>query len=102
MTKTFSTIWQYTVKQDYISEFQRVYASDGDWVKLFRQAKGFILTDLHQDINYPNQFISVDNWRSKKDYESFKKLFATEYQELDKKCEKFTESEEHLGEFFSL
>ena len=102
MTKSFSTIWQYKVRQEYISEFQRVYASDGDWLKLFRKASGFISTNLHQDFEHPDQFITVDNWRSKEDYESFKKQFDEEYHELDEKCEKFTKSEKHLGEFFTL
>lgn len=97
--KAFRTIWEYQVRDECISEFKEVYASDGDWVKLFSKSHGYIKTELIQDINDQNRFITIDYWDSHADFMEMKRNAESEYQDLDKKTDKFTLSENHLGFF---
>ena len=56
----FAYIWEYTVKEDCIDEFCRIYSPDGDWVQLFRKSKGFVRTELFREVNTPIRFVTTD------------------------------------------
>lgn len=101
LKKVFVYIWEYTVKDDCIMEFERMYGPEGNWVELFKRSKGFIATDLHQDISNRKRFITVDIWNSKEDRDSFRKSFSKEFEQLDEQCERFTERETLIGDFES-
>jgi len=93
------TIWTYRVKRERREEFEKRYASDGDWAKLFAKASGYRGTTLLRDVKEDGRFATVDRWESEEDLASFKEQFAAEYGELDRICEELTESEEHVGVF---
>ncbi len=97
--KRFTYIWEYMVKDEYLEEFKQVYGPEGEWVQLFKNAKGYQFTELHQDISHPNRFVSVDYWNSRADRDAFQKQFHEEYKDLDSRCEKFTSDEKWLGDF---
>lgn len=94
-----SIVWEYVVKTDRIAEFERIYAPDGTWANLFKKSKGFIRTRLVQHTDHPNQFLTVDEWETMKDYKSFLSQWKEEYETLDKQCEGLTERESCLGTF---
>lgn len=95
----YKYIWQYYVKQQFIEEFERIYASGGAWLKLFRQGAGYIGTELLHDCSNERRFLTIDSWTTKSAYDKFRSEFAAEFKELDNVCESLTEDEIFLGEF---
>jgi len=98
-TFMFQTIWEYEVLGEQLSYFIQAYKSDGDWVTLFKKAKGFIHTELIQDTKRTNRFITIDKWDSIESFNNFKMQFKSEYLKMDQICEAFTISENHIGSF---
>lgn len=96
---TFSYIWEFTVNPAYQAQFEAAYGPHGDWVKLFKRDPAYIRTDLHRDLNNPQRFICVGHWQSRRACMSFREHFRKEYDTIDKRCESFTVSERHLGDF---
>ncbi len=99
MEKVFVYIWEYIVKADKKSDFEKVYDPNGDWVRLFQHGAGYLGTELHRDISNNQRYITVDYWVSKKARDSFREKFAEEFEKLDRQCESFTEKEKFLGDF---
>ena len=99
--KGFVYIWEYLVKTEHLTEFKHLYGPDGDWVKLFKNCKGYVTTNLHQDINNPQRFVTVDLWSSKIDRDNFRIKYSKEFTALDEFCEDFTQNESFLGDFES-
>ena len=97
--KKFTYIWEYLVKSDYITEFEKAYNPDGTWVKLFRQASGYIQTEFHHDRADPSRYVTIDYWESQKTHKAFREQFSQQFQELDRFCEQFTKNERFLGNF---
>jgi len=97
----FIYVWEYIVRIEFLEEFKAAYGKEGEWVKFFESAPGYIGTELHQDINNSRRFITVDYWKSKQDRDEFKKANSGAFEAIDQRCEKFTESEKHLGDFNS-
>ena len=95
-------IWEYIVQDGSNAEFEKVYGADGDWVKLFRGSSGYVKTDLIRDQSNPQRYITIDHWRSCRDYSEFRTVFDAEYIELDKTCENLTVKESKLGEFTKI
>ena len=96
------TIWKYSVKSEYLIQFQQAYGPNGDWAELFKNCPGFIKTEFQRDTSNPNLFITIDVWESYEHFINFKDLIVTKYRLLDKICEEFTDSEEHIGVFECL
>lgn len=92
-------IWEYQVKPNRISEFQKIYASDGKWTELFKKSRGYIETRLIQTPDDPNIFLTIDHWESSKDYKTFRSKWNSEYEMLDELCQGLTEHESCLGTF---
>lgn len=92
-------MWEYLVYKHHLEEFKKTYGPGGEWVRLFRKADGYVTTHLHQDRSKPERFITVDFWKSKSDFDNFKKQFSREFEEIDRRCEQFTIEETLLGYF---
>lgn len=92
-------VWEYRVRPDKIEEFLAAYGPDGDWVRLFRKAGGYLSTELLSDSEDPLRFLTVDRWNSKEARDLFRDRFDSEFAGLDKRCEGFTETERFLGDF---
>lgn len=50
----------------------------------------------------PGRYLTIDRWESAAAYAAFKTEFAEPYAELDRRCERLTESERRIGAFTSL
>jgi heme-degrading monooxygenase HmoA len=79
--------------------FHRAYGPDGAWVRLFRQAPGYVSTRLFRDRDDPFRFMTVDTWESEEAHQEFRCRFAEAYAGLDEACEAFTLRETPLGRF---
>lgn len=92
-------VWEYEVKPEFIEVFENVYNSEGDWVRLFENAEGYLGSELLKDAANSFRFMTIDTWDAEKSREEFMKKFSVEYKELDAKCENFTTSEKMIGVF---
>ena len=99
MKTGYAYIWEYLVRSDSVGEFETLYGSVGTWADLFSQHDGYVRTELHRDIQMPGRYVTVDYWRSEEAFTAFREAFASDFEALDKRCEKLTIEERHLGEF---
>jgi heme-degrading monooxygenase HmoA len=97
--RMIKVVWEYLVKAECVDEFEKFYAPDGQWTALFQKGKGFIRTRLIRSQDHPNQFITVDEWESLKEYQAFLVVWKEEYETLDRQSEGLTEHESYLGTF---
>ena len=100
--QVFVYVWEYIVKAEKKSAFERIYGADGDWANLFNRDAGYLGTELHQDISNNLRYLTVDYWVSKKARDNFREKFSVEFERLDEKCESLTEREIFLGDFEGL
>lgn len=98
----YAYIWEYLVRPEAVSEFERTYGPEGLWADLFRRHSGYLRTELHRDLRRPGRYVTIDYWRSREACDAFRQEFASEFESLDKRCDLFTENETYLGEFSPL
>lgn len=96
---TFVAIWEFQVKPDAISAFERIYGPNGDWAQLFHESPDYLGTELLRDLNNPGRYLTLDRWTSREALQSFKRDHHAAYADLDQRCEALTEHEALLGEF---
>lgn len=94
-------LWEYRVSAAAVAAFKRAYGADGPWVRLFAAQRGYLGTELLQDANDPQRFVTLDRWRSRQDYERFHAAHRDAFQRIDAECERLTEEERLLGRFGS-
>jgi quinol monooxygenase YgiN len=92
-------IWEFTVRGEHIQEFTSAYGSNGGWANLFRQAEGYLGTELLRSSHEPGTFLTVDRWESAACFEVFQQRFGAEYRKLDAQWEGYTSSEKKIGVF---
>lgn len=93
----YTIVWRYRVPPGRAGEFERAYGAQGDWVRFFSQGEGYIGTQLYCGAGEALSYLTVDEWRSKEDYERFRAAHEREYHEIDRRCERYTDHEECLG-----
>lgn len=91
--------WEFLAAPGKLAEFRRAYGPEGDWVRLFRRAPGYIRSELYQDQANPQRFITVDYWESKAACDAFRVHYQHEFEDLDVRCEEFTVKEREIGRF---
>jgi len=92
-------IWEFEVKPDRLSEFVAAYSANGAWAQLFRQAKGYLGTELLSATGGPARYVTIDRWHSAEDFIRFQADFAESYRALDAVCESLTMTEREIGSF---
>lgn len=96
---SFTYVWAYRVLPDRTDEFLGLYGPEGAWVRLFRQAPGYLGTDLYADRDDRSRYVSVDRWESEDAFRGFRERFSEEFECLDREGEELTLEETPLGEF---
>jgi heme-degrading monooxygenase HmoA len=92
-------VWEFIAREDKLAEFERHYASDGAWARLFKRSAGFRGTALLHDAARRGRYLTVDSWENADAHREMREKFSHEYDELNHACEEFTERESHLGDF---
>ncbi|HEY6903519.1 MAG TPA: antibiotic biosynthesis monooxygenase [Candidatus Acidoferrales bacterium] len=92
-------VWEFVARADRVQDFEKHYASSGPWVELFRKNAGYRGTVLLRDAENTRRFLTIDSWDNASAYRAMRERFAKEHDELDRRCESFTESERRIGEF---
>lgn len=100
--KEFIYIWAFEVKVGREADFERAYGSDGDWVQLFRQGRGYLQTQLIRDTKNSRRYVTIDHWENESVQRAFREQFAAEFLRIDQACEQLTESETLIGQFTLL
>lgn len=95
----FVVVWEFVVKPEHVSEFERHYASDGTWARLFRQDPAYHKTSLLRDPKQSGRYLTADYWHDESAYAAFKERARSQYLELDALFEEFTEKETLIGHF---
>jgi len=92
-------IWEFFVPPTHCLSFEKNYASDGPWAKLFRRSTGYQYTHLLRDLEAPGRYLTVDLWDSMESYKDFRRDYDREYKDLDEVLSGITTSERRLGWF---
>lgn len=95
----FVIIWEFRINPRKRRAFERAYGSRGDWTTFFREARGYLGTELIRDAQTPNRYLTLDYWKSRKDHETFKKHNREMYEIIDQRCEALTTKEIEIGKF---
>lgn len=98
----YATLWEFTVLPDRQAEFETHYGAGGRWDALFRQAPGYLGTELLRDRMDPLRYVTIDRWASADAYRDFRRRFAAEYERLDREFEHLTAREAPLGEYAAV
>ena len=92
-------LWEFHVRPGREADFERAYGPDGDWVRLLRQAPGYLGTELWRDHRRPRVYLNVDRWKSVTHRNRFRSGHAAAYERLDAACQAFTDDEIHIGDY---
>src|SRR5690348_10622448 len=92
-------VWEFIARTGSEGEFEGLYSSNGAWTKLFAKAPGFLGTSLLRDTTNALRFLTIDRWESVEAQSAMRERLADEYEEMDRACEKLTESERRIGIF---
>lgn len=95
----FVIVWEFRVRAGREREFELAYGAEGEWVKLFRQDKAYLRTELIRDLKEAGRYLTLDFWRSEEEYEAFRQSRKDDYRKIDAQCEELTESEREVGKF---
>jgi heme-degrading monooxygenase HmoA len=95
----YLVLWQFDVCEGCEIQFEEAYGANGDWVRLFRTATGFIRTELTRNAQNGRQYVTLDYWVSEQTYDEFRKQHEAEYAVIDARCEGLTQREVELGRF---
>ena len=95
----FVVVWEFRIRATKRRAFERAYGSDGQWATFFRKGKGFLGTELIRDEDNAGRYLTLDFWKSRKDYERFKRQNRETYQLIDQRCESLTTRESEVGQF---
>jgi len=98
----FVILWEFTAKSGAEIEFENAYGPGGSWVQLFKTAQDYVGTEFYRDLDKPRFYVTVDRWRSKGAYETFRDEHRGEYQIIDEKCRALTDEERHVGSFIDI
>lgn len=95
----FVYVWRYEVPPRNRVEFEQVYGPNGSWATLFRTAPGYRSTQLLAEHDGSGQYVTIDEWASREDYDRFRAAQAAAFEELDARCAHLTSTEQLVGQF---
>ena len=90
-------LWRFVVRPGSEAAFEAAYGPDGEWVRLFREADGYLGTWLLRDQAAPYTYLTVDRWASREAWESFRAARSADWEAIDRRCQALTEREEEIG-----
>jgi hypothetical protein len=93
----FRIVWEFDAEPERLQEFELVYGPSGKWTDFFRRSPDYVGTELFRSTDSPARFITLDTWRTRAGYETFRKTHAEEYSQLDEWCKRVTAHERALG-----
>ena len=95
----FVYIWKYRVNPEKRADYHAAYHPQGEWARLFARDPAYQGTELLQDSNDRNVFMTIDHWTSRAARDRFRDEHRDAFDRLDAECEAYTEVEEFVGDF---
>lgn len=95
----FCYVWEYRVRPEHLDEFERGYGPEGEWVRFFRRNPEYIRTELLRDRDNALRFVTIDYWTSREACLAARERWRDEFDAIDARYDRITESETHLGDF---
>ena len=95
----YTILWEFHVPAARRAEFEAADGPPGPWAKLFAQAPGFAGVALLRCTEQAGRYVTIDRWRSRADFEAFKRDFGADYAALDRALEGIADSETRIGAF---
>ena len=95
----FVILWHFEVKPGNRVRFEKVYGTQGPWVRLFRGDPHFRGTQLLHDPSSDSCYYTVDFWDSENAYRNFLHSNRQAYDELDSSLIDLTLNERHVVSF---
>lgn len=92
-------IWRFKPCPGKEEEFESRYAAGGAWDLLFREAEGFVSTELLRPAGGSTSYVTIDRWRSAAAFAEFFRDKKQAYAALDSECEFLTIEEARIGIF---
>ena len=92
-------LWEFHVPSARRAEFEATYGANGPWARLFAQAAGFVSVEMLRCGDQAGRYVTVDRWRSRGDFDAFKRDFGAEYTALDRQLDGIAEREIRIGAF---
>jgi heme-degrading monooxygenase HmoA len=83
-------VWEFTVREDRVAEFEEFYSSTGSWAALFRGSPGFVGTTLLRDTQTPHRYVTIDRWDHIASHQRMRERMAREYAAMDHDGEALT------------
>jgi heme-degrading monooxygenase HmoA len=69
-------LWQFEVAAEKAAAFVAAYSGNGAWAQLFRQAPGYLGTELLRCAEDPKHYMTIDRWSSAEDFTRFQRDFG--------------------------
>ncbi|WP_166210864.1 antibiotic biosynthesis monooxygenase family protein [Cognatiluteimonas telluris] len=97
----YTVAWSYRVAAGREAAFEALYGASGAWCRLFAASPAYLGTRLLRDAGEPREYVTLDRWRTRADYEAFLQDNREAYAQIDRAGDALTESEARLGSFES-
>lgn len=95
-------LWRFVVRPGSEAAFEAAYGPDGDWIRLFREADGYLGTQLLRDLTHARRYVTIDRWSSREAWDAFRAARTAEWEAIDERGQGLTEHEEEIGRFEDL
>lgn len=94
---THVRLWRFVVPVEKEAQFLKAYGTQGDWARLFSEARGFLRVELWRGED--GSFLTADHWQSGDDFEQFQANLGPRYHALDAELEGLASTETFIGAF---
>lgn len=95
----YCIVWQYEVKEECVTQFERLYGLEGEWVHLFRKDTNYLGTQLMRSCSEPLLYTTIDQWTNQEVYDQFYTAQQATIDEIDALGDDLTIREVRLGAF---
>ena len=97
----YTILWEFRVPPERRAAYETAYGPEGPWAQLFRKANGFVGVELLRCTEQAGRYVTIDRWRSRADFDTFKRDFGADYAALDRQLDGIATSETRIGAFDS-
>jgi heme-degrading monooxygenase HmoA len=97
--RPYAIVWEFLATRGEERRFEDAYGSSGDWVRLFKQAPGYMGTLLCRDAQNARRYATIDCWTSPDAYQAFRARWHNAYEAIDERCRALTDHEVYVGAF---
>lgn len=99
----YCLVYEYDVDAERRTEFERTYGATGEWAAIFRQAEGYLGTNLYREVGSDTgRYVLVDRWAGKDAFLDFKVKYSSEYERFAQQATSLYRHEWFLGGMSAL